>query len=143
MKCKTSILLSSVLVAFLLSGCALPVFMYARAKERRALATFGPVTDYVIEPAPKCLTDDLAVAKARETLAKEGYKTNQWYFTSMIQIRLGASSDSPGRAVFDSTRFGSAAARSVAIRFAERKETSKAGRAVRNHSRASARAEPH
>ena len=83
MKSKASILLSSVLVAFLLSGCALPVFMYASAREKRALATSGPVADYVIEPAPKFLTDDLAVAKARETLAKEGYKTNQWHFTSM------------------------------------------------------------
>jgi hypothetical protein len=83
MKSKVSILLSSVLAAFLLSGCALPIFMYAHAKEKRALAASGPQTDYVIDPAPKFLTDDLAVAKARETLAKEGYKTNQWQFTSM------------------------------------------------------------
>ena len=80
---KASILLLTILAAFLLSGCALPVFIYANAKEKSALAASGPRTDYIIEPAPKFLTDDLAVAKARETLAKEGYKTNQWHFTSM------------------------------------------------------------
>ena len=87
MRTKTLTLWWAVLVAFLMSGCALPIFWYADAKEKRALATRGPEHVFVIDPAPKFLTDELAVAKARETLAKEGYKTHQWNVTSMYGER--------------------------------------------------------
>jgi hypothetical protein len=132
---NASILLLSILAAFLLSGCALPVFIYANAKEKSALAASGPRTDYVIEPAPK------QWPKRAKRLRRRATKQINGSLPPCIQITLDASSDSPRRAVFDSTRFGSTATRSVAIRFEERKEISKAGRAVQNHSRVSARAE--
>ena len=38
----------------------------------------GPLHTYQIRPVPQFLTDDLAVAKARQTLALDGYDVSVW-----------------------------------------------------------------
>lgn len=38
----------------------------------------GPTHLFVVEPAPAFLSEELAIAKAREYLVKEGYRLEEW-----------------------------------------------------------------
>jgi hypothetical protein len=82
LKSKADFLLAGCLLACLvLSGCTLPALAYARARESRQSSIRGSDHTYVVQPAPKILTDEIAAARARETLAAEGYKPDQWELT--------------------------------------------------------------
>jgi hypothetical protein len=61
------LLLGSVLACLLLSGCVFVV-------ERHVT----PQHIYTIHPAPAFLTEELALEKARETLARDGYDLENW-----------------------------------------------------------------
>ncbi|MEO8429332.1 MAG: hypothetical protein ABI651_19750 [Verrucomicrobiota bacterium] len=69
MKTKLYRMLGSALTAFLLAGCA---------------PWSEPQHVFSVQPAPAFLTEELAVAKARDTLAKEGYNPNEWEITRAL-----------------------------------------------------------
>ena len=65
------------LVALFTNGCV--VLFYQSVKHDREIAAkHGKKFEYTVKPAPPFLTDDLALAKARETLRREGFNTNEW-----------------------------------------------------------------
>jgi hypothetical protein len=92
MKSKPGFLLAGCLLACLiLTGCTLPALLYARARESRRHSIRGSDYTYIVQPAPKVLTDELTAAKARETLAAEGYKPDQWELTWEFRTRNKAN----------------------------------------------------
>jgi hypothetical protein len=78
MKSSSAIIVFAVFVAGLLSGCMLPPLLYARVMQEHRAGLRGPAQIFVIEPTPASLTEELAFAKATETLAREGYKSQDW-----------------------------------------------------------------
>jgi hypothetical protein len=77
-----AVLLSLALLTLVtLSGCTLPMLMYANVNEKRASATRGKEYISVIQPAPAALTEELAAAKAKVASADEGYKN--WFLTEV------------------------------------------------------------
>ena len=68
LRTKLCLLLGIALTPLVLAGCFIG-------------PSSGPEHVFVVEPPPPFLTEELAVAKARETLAKEGYKLNDWQIT--------------------------------------------------------------
>lgn len=83
MKAKLVSLLVSPLACLLLSGCVFVV-------ERQVT----PQHIYTIDPKPRLLTETLALEKARETLARDGYRLEEWELTK----------DNSGRKAPDGTR---------------------------------------
>jgi hypothetical protein len=79
LKSKFFLLLGIALMASGLSGCVLPVMLYQRNKmDRKIAAVHGHQYVYTVKPAPAFLTEELAIAKAWVTLAREGFNTNEW-----------------------------------------------------------------
>ena len=93
---KLFILLFGIASAFLVSGCTLPMLGYARAREAARPDPKEHV--FTVQPAPPFLTEELAVAKARECLEKEGFNPGQWQLTPTIgpatQARDGSADES-------------------------------------------------
>lgn len=79
---KLFILLFGVASALLVNGCTLSMLGYARAREASRPDPKEHV--FTVQPAPPFLTEELAVAKARECLEREGYKPGQWQLTPTI-----------------------------------------------------------
>lgn len=79
LKAKSFLLVGITLMAVGLSGCALPVMLYQSNKmDRKIAAMHGRKYVYTVKPAPAFLTEELAIAKAWVTLAREGFNTNEW-----------------------------------------------------------------
>ena len=78
-KSKAALLLGSVLIGLGLSGCVL--FFEPHSGREHVFS---------IASAPTFLTEELAVEKAREYLAKEGYDLEQWRITTTDRGRSKA-----------------------------------------------------
>lgn len=66
--------------AGILAGVLLPLLglLAAILLVPRLESHFGPSHEYTVEPAPRFLTNDLAVSKAQETLRLDGYDLSAW-----------------------------------------------------------------
>jgi hypothetical protein len=64
-------------VMLLTNGCV--VLLYQSVKQdRRIAAMHGKKYTYKVKPAPLFLSEELALTKAWQTLAREGFSTNEW-----------------------------------------------------------------
>jgi hypothetical protein len=64
-------------VALLTNGCV--VLFYQSIKQHRQVAAMhGKKYSYRVKPEPQFLSEELAVGKAWQTLAREGFQTNEW-----------------------------------------------------------------
>jgi hypothetical protein len=70
----------------------------------------APKHQFVVQPTPKFLTEELAIAKARETLAMDGYKVGEWEPTRASQPPTKAPDGTPDK-YFDRFSFRANAGR--------------------------------
>ena len=70
-------LVSVLSVALLTNGCV-PLLYQSLKQDRRIAAMHGKKYSYRIKPEPQFLSEELAVGKAWQTLAREGFQTNEW-----------------------------------------------------------------
>lgn len=82
MKNKIPLLALLLLTAMALGGCILSTGQRC-----------GPDYVFPLETAPPFLSEELAVEKARATLAVEGYNVDQWKLTNLGQAGRGKSPD--------------------------------------------------
>ena len=104
LKTKSLMLVGITLTAVGLSGCALPVMLYQSNKmDRKIAAMHGRKHVYTVKPAPAFLTEELAIAKAWVTLAREGFNTNEW--TLVRDLRPAKDPDGTPDRYFDRMNF--------------------------------------
>lgn len=82
MKNKIPLLVLLLLTAMALGGCILSTGQRS-----------GPEYVFPLETTPPFLSEELAVEKARATLAVEGYNVDQWKLTNLGQSGRGKSPD--------------------------------------------------
>lgn len=82
MKNKIPLLVLLLLTAMALGGCILSTGQRS-----------GPEYVFPLETPPPFLSEELAVEKARATLAVEGYNVDQWKLTNLGQAGRGKSPD--------------------------------------------------
>ena len=64
-------------IALFTNGCVF--LLYKSVQQDRAIAAMhGKKYTYKEKPAPLFLSEELALTKARQTLAREGFNTNEW-----------------------------------------------------------------
>ncbi len=56
----------------------------------------GPTHQFLIQPPPRLLTGELAIAKARETLVLDGYSINEWDLRAPV-VSTKASDGTPDK----------------------------------------------
>ena len=86
-----SFFLLGVAGAILLSGCTLPLLLYARAEESYRADLRGPEQTFIIEPKPASLTEELAIEKATETFARDGFNPSEWLVSSVYKSKSDAT----------------------------------------------------
>ena len=86
LKAKSLLRLGTALMAVGLSGCLLAIAPRS-----------GPHHFFPVEPARTFLTEALAVEKARECLAREGYDLEQWRMTTVDHSPSKAPDGTPDR----------------------------------------------
>ena len=74
-----------------LSGCRLPVLLYAKGAQKYRSGIRGPEEIFIIRPLPGVLTEEWAAFAATKTLEREGYKLDQWTLTSMHRNQTAAT----------------------------------------------------